>query len=93
MARDYDAQRQTALCLRTGKCVGSPIPNAIEACAWRMVIIGSGHGNVDASDVANYQDECQSLMSYQEWAVTMTKAEELFRNIYQREFSADRLPP
>ena len=47
MARDYDAQRETATCLRTGKCVGSPVPNATQACAWRMVILGSGHGNVD----------------------------------------------
>ena len=31
MARDFDAQRETALCLRTGKCVGSPVPNAKHA--------------------------------------------------------------
>ena len=85
MARDYDAQRETALCLRTGKCVGSPVPNAIEACAWRMVILGSGHGNVDASDSANYQEDCRSLGSDQERAVALTKAEELFRDIYKRE--------
>ena len=93
MARDYDAQRETASCLRTGKCVGSPVPNAIEACAWRMVILGSGHGSVDASDTANYQDDCRSLSSDQERAVALTKAEELFRDIYKREFPADRLPP
>src|ERR671913_1517900 len=91
MARDYDAQRETALCLRTGKCVGSPVPNAIEACAWRMVILGSGHGNLDVSDRANYQDDCRSLSSDQERAVALTKAEELFRDIYKREFPADRL--
>jgi hypothetical protein len=91
MARDYDAQRETALCLRTGKCVGSPVPNAIEACAWRMVILGSGHGNVDVSDTANYQDDCRSLNSDQERAVALTKAEELFRDIYKRELPADRL--
>jgi hypothetical protein len=93
MARDYDAQRETAACLRTGKCVGSPVPNAMEACAWRMVILGSGHGNVDASDTANYQDDCRSLSSDQERAAALTKAEELFRTIYQGEFPADRLPP
>ena len=93
MARDYDAQRETALCLRTGKCVGSPVPNAIEACAWRMVILGSGHGNVDASDTANDQDDCRSLSSDQERAVALAKAEELFQDIYKREFPADRLPP
>ena len=93
MARDYDAQRETASCLRTGKCVGSPVPNAIEACAWRMVILGSGHGDVDASDGANYQKDCQSLGSDQERVVALTKAQELFRDIYKREFPADRLPP
>jgi hypothetical protein len=93
IARDYDAQQDTALCLRTGKCVGSPVPNAMEACAWRMVILGSGHGNVDASDVASYQDECQSLISDQERAVALTKAEDLFRDIYKRELPADRPPP
>ncbi len=93
MARDYDAQRETALCLRTGKCVGSPVPNAIEACAWRMVILGSGHREVDASDVANYQHQCQSLIVDEERAIAFAKAEELFRDIYKREFPADRLPP
>ena len=92
MARDYDAQRYTAVCLRTARCVGSPAPNAIEACAWRMVILGSGHSEVDASDIANYQHECQSLIVDEERASALTKAEELFRDIYKREFPADRLP-
>ena len=91
MARDYDAQRETALCLRTGKCVGSPVPNAIEACAWRMVILGSGHGNVDASDTANYQEDCRSLGSDQERAVALAKAEALFRDIYKRELPVKTL--
>ena len=91
MARDYDAQRETALCLRTGKCVGSPAPNAIEACAWRMVILGSGHGNVDASVTANYQEDCRSLGSDQERAVALAKAEELFRDIYKRELPVKTL--
>jgi hypothetical protein len=93
MARDYDAQRYTAVCLRTARCVGSPLPNAVEACAWRMVILGSGHSEVDASDVANYQHQCQSLIVDEERAIALTKAEELFRDIYKREFPADRLPP
>jgi len=93
MARDYDAQRETASCLRTGKCVGSPVANVIEACAWRMVILGSGHCNVDASDGANYQEDCRSLGSDQERVVAQTKARELFRDIYKQEFPADRLPP
>ena len=91
MARDYDAQRETALCLRTGKCVGSPVPNATEACAWRMVILGSGHGNVDASDSANYQEDCRSLGSDQERAVALAKAEALFRDIYKRELPVKTL--
>ncbi len=93
MARDYDAQRYTAVCLRTARCAGSPVPNAVEACAWRMVILGSGHREVDASDIANYQHQCQSLIVDGERAVALKKAEELFRSIYKREFPADRLPP
>jgi hypothetical protein len=93
MARDYDAQRHTAVCLRTARCVGSPLPNAVEACAWRMVILGSGLCEVDASDVANYQHQCQSLIVDGERAVALKKTEELFRDIYKREFPADRLPP
>ncbi len=91
MARDYDARRETASCLRTGKCVGSPVPNAIEACAWRMVILGSGHGSVDASDSANYQEDCRSLGSDQERAIALAKAEELFRDIYKRELPVKTL--
>ncbi len=93
MAQDVEAQRETASCLRTGTCMGSPVPNAIEACAWRMVILGSSHGNIDAFDTANYRDECQALISDEERAAALTKAEELFRGIYQRELPADRLPP
>src|SRR5215212_6188475 len=84
MAQDYDAQRYTAVCLRTARCVGSPLPNAVEACAWRIVILGSGHSEVDASDVANYQHQCQSLISDEERAIAFTKAQELFRDIYKR---------
>ncbi len=93
MARDYDAQRYTAVCLRTARCAGSPVPNAVEACAWRMVILGSGHREVDASDIANYQHQCQSLIVDGEWAVALNTAEELFRSIYKRELPTDRLPP
>jgi hypothetical protein len=58
-----------------------------------MVILGSGHSEVDASDVANYQHQCQSLIVDGERAVALKKTEELFRDIYKREFPADRLPP
>ena len=85
MARDYDAQRETASCLSTGKCVGSPVPNAIEACAERMVILGSGHGNVDASDISNFRQECISSLSNQERATALAQAEQLFKEIYKRE--------
>ncbi len=93
MARDYNAQRYTAVCLRTARCVGSPVPNRIEACAWRMVILGSGHSEVDASDIASYQHDCRSLILDQEQADALTKAKELFRSIYKRELPADRLLP
>jgi hypothetical protein len=93
MAQDYNAQRYTAVCLRTARCVGSPVRNLIEACAWRIVILGSGHSEVDASDIANYQHDCQSLIVDQERANALTKAEELFRRIYKRELPSERLLP
>ena len=56
-----------------------------------MVILASGHGSVDASDTANYQEDCRSLGSDQERAVALAKAEELFRDIYKRELPVKTL--
>jgi hypothetical protein len=58
-----------------------------------MVILGSGHSEVDASDIASYQHDCLSLILDQEQADALAKAKELFRSIYKRELPADRLLP
>ncbi|MCY1705232.1 hypothetical protein [Pannonibacter sp. SL95] len=48
---DYQAQRNVAYCLSTG-CDGAILPNPQLGCAWRFVILESGHllaGNMDLS--------------------------------------------
>jgi hypothetical protein len=91
MARDYGAQRNTAFCLRTGECEGIFAPRMMEACVWRMVILGSGHREVDASDINNFRRECISGLSNQDRAVALAQAEQLFRVIYNREFPLQTL--
>jgi hypothetical protein len=93
MARDYDAQRNTAFCLRTGECEGIFVPRMMEACVWRMVILGSGHREVDASDTNNFRRECISSLSNQDRAAALTQAEQLFKEIYNRELPLKRLLP
>jgi len=53
MAGDYQAQRNLAYTLTTD------IPyNPILGCAWRIVILESGSPQVDQSDTANKQADC-----------------------------------
>jgi hypothetical protein len=66
LAGNYTAQRNAANCLKTAKCEGVLFPRLIEACAWRIVILGSGHHWVNETDIKNYQDECVSSLSTQE---------------------------
>lgn len=88
---DYGAQRNAAFCLRTAECEGVIASQPMKACVWRMVILGSGHREVDASDIANYRLECFSKISQQERAVALTQAEVLFRRIYKRDLPLDVL--
>jgi hypothetical protein len=60
----------------------------MEACAWRIVILGSGHHWVNQSDIDNYQDDCVSSLSDQERGAALAQAELLFKRIYKR-----TLPP
>ena len=57
----------------------------MEACVWRIVILGSGHREVDASDINNFRHECILGLSDQERAVAPVQAEQLFKEIYNRE--------
>ena len=92
MAGNYAAQRNAAFCLRTAKCGGVILPRPIDACAWRMVIIGSGNRAVNPSDVENYQDECVVTLSSDERATALYRADQWFRRIYKRDFPLEALP-
>ena len=93
LAGNYAAQRNAAFCLRTAKCGGVIFPRMIDACAWRMVILGSGHRAVNPSDVENYQDECVAALSADERATALFRADQWFRRIYKRELPLEALPP
>ncbi|MBQ0819813.1 hypothetical protein KBI52_06210 [Microvirga sp. HBU67558] len=84
LAANYTAQRDAAYCLKTAKCEGVIFPRMVEACAWRIVILGSGHHWVNESDIENYQDECVSSLSAQEQGAALAQAEQLFKRIYKR---------
>jgi hypothetical protein len=84
LAGNYTAQRNAAYCLKTAKCEGVIFPRLIEACAWRIVILGSGHHWVNETDIENYQDECVSSLPAQERGAALAQAEQLFKRIYKR---------
>ncbi len=54
---DYQGQRNVAFCLSTG-CDGAIRQNKILGCAWRFVILESGHLSVDSSDTTNLKYYC-----------------------------------
>lgn len=54
---DYQGQRNVAFCLSTG-CDGAIRINKILGCAWRFVILESGHLSVDMTDTSNLKYFC-----------------------------------
>jgi hypothetical protein len=56
-AGSYQGQRNVSFCLSTG-CDQAIRENRILGCAWRMVIIASGHLEADESDTANLNYFC-----------------------------------
>ncbi len=93
MAGNYAAQRNAAFCLRTAKCDGVILPRIIDACAWRMVILASGHPAVNPSDFENYQDDCIATLSTEERMTALYRADQWFKRIYKQDFPPDSLPP
>lgn len=79
MAGDYQGQRNVAFCLKTG-CDGGVAVRVVEACAWRMIILGS-EARVDQSDMSNYFNDCGSL-SETDIRDAYFIAERTFRQIY-----------
>lgn len=57
---EYAPQRNAAYCRKTG-CRGAVQVNVIEACAWRMLILASHTMEVDDTDTANFEMDCNTL--------------------------------
>lgn len=72
---DYQAQRNVAFCLSDG-CNGAIRVDAIQGCAWRLVILNAGHEEVDQTDTANADLYCGRLTPTERSAAT-TKAEQI----------------
>lgn len=61
IAGEYQGQRNVSFCLSTGcdDLYGGNIrKNAILACAWRVVIVNSGHLEADDTDAMNLKHFC-----------------------------------
>jgi hypothetical protein len=58
-------------------------PQVIVACAWQIVILGSAHHWVNASDIDNYQTECISTLSAPERDAALARADQLSKRIYK----------
>ncbi len=54
---DYQGQRNVAFCLSSG-CDNAIRVNKVLGCAWRMVILQSGHLELDDTDIGNFSLYC-----------------------------------
>jgi hypothetical protein len=61
IAGDYQGQRNVSFCLSTG-CNKAIVENRILGCAWRYVIIASGHLQLDSTDTTNQRYFCGAEM-------------------------------
>lgn len=68
MRGDYQTQRNLAYLLSAGDATMFPRP--IDGCAWRMVILFSGHDLVDASDAGNLEHYCGRLTRAEQLAAS-----------------------
>lgn len=78
----YNAQRNLAFCLSDG-CNGAVIPDQSRSCAWRIVILASGHSDADATDIANLK-YCLDRSSAIERTAAQTLAAKLFKTVTGR---------
>lgn len=53
----YQGQRNVAYCLSDG-CLGAIHKNEVLGCAWRIVILKSGHLEIDSTDTSNFKTFC-----------------------------------
>lgn len=80
LAGDYQAQRNLAYSL------GHEQPtNAMQACAWRIVILGSGSAEVDDSDLANKRLDCNRKLAEDALYAAGMRAEAIGEKIAARQ--------
>jgi hypothetical protein len=79
---DYQAQRNVAFCLSDG-CYGAVQVNKLAACAWRRVILASGHDGVEDGDVRNMKLDCGTLDPLTQ-EVSSVRAKKLIEEIERR---------
>jgi hypothetical protein len=80
-AGDYQGQRNVAYLLNRGQ---APVrQNRIQGCAWRSVILASGHAQSDSVDTANLRIECSGLAP-EERQASQARASALLQEIRSR---------
>lgn len=81
LAGHYPSQRNVAFCLSNG-CYGAVRVDRVLACAWRIVILGSGVPQIEDSDRANYSAACRFAISPDDLEIAKDIAWRLFIRIY-----------
>jgi hypothetical protein len=82
LAGDYQAQRNLAYYLSTG--AEGHTQNPIAGCAWRIVILKSGHAQADASDKSNKTFDCDQKLNQQQLRGAEAQAAALLKKIKKR---------
>ena len=79
---NLEAQRKLADCYFHG-CRGIA-PDAVLACAWRIIVGASGNQGLTSADIESRRQQCEKL-SPLEQAAAATEAKTIFAKIYGRE--------
>jgi hypothetical protein len=82
LAGDYQAQRNLAYYLSTG--AEGHTQNPVAGCAWRIVILKSGHAKADASDEGNKTFDCERKLNPQQLREAEAQASALLKKIKKR---------
>lgn len=82
LAGDYQAQRNLAYYLSTG--AEGHAQDTVRACAWRIVILKSGHAQADASDAGNKTFDCDRKLIAQQLRDAEAQAASLLKRVKRR---------
>lgn len=82
LAGDYQAQRNLAFYLSTG--AEGHTQNVVTACAWRIVVLRSGHAKADSSDESNKTFDCDRKLDPQQLREAESQANALLKRIKKR---------